>query len=144
MSGAPGEDKQNSDMSDKTRRMKTKRGNGKKGFTLVEAIVSVAVFSIAAVLFAMILFNATHMVNLSLVYDRDRIALTQAIETGSEGSITVTTKEDGDTGYEQMTIDLSKISKKYSDERGVYYIYRAPSGREYCLYVGSADGMQEI
>ncbi len=144
MSGAPGEDKQNSEMSDKTRRMKTKRGNGKKGFTLVEAIVSVAVFSIAAVLFAMILFNATHMVNLSLVYDRDRIALTQAIETGSEGSITVTTKEDGDTGYEQMTIDLSKISKKYSDERGVYYIYRAPSGREYCLYVGSADGMQEI
>lgn len=144
MSGAPGEDKQNSEMSDKTRRMKTKRGNGKKGFTLVEAIVSVAVFSIAAVLFAMILFNATHMVNLSLVYDRDRIALTQAIETGSRDSITVTTKEDGDTGYEQMTIDLSKISKKYSDERGVYYIYRAPSGREYCLYVGSADGMQEI
>lgn len=144
MSGVPGEDKQNSDMSDKTRRMKTKRGNGKKGFTLVEAIVSVAVFSIAAVLFAMILFNATHMVNLSLVYDRDRIALTQAIETGFMGSITVTTKEDGDTGYEQMTIDLSKISKKYSDERGVYYIYRAPSGREYCLYVGSADGMQEI
>ncbi len=144
MSGAPGEDKQNSEMSDKTRRMKTKRGNGKKGFTLVEAIVSVAVFSIAAVLFAMILFNATHMVNLSLVYDRDRIALTQAIETGFMGSITVTTKEDGDTGYEQMTIDLSKISKKYSDERGVYYIYRAPSGREYCLYVGSADGMQEI
>lgn len=144
MSGAPGEDKQNSEMSDKTRRMKTKRGNGKKGFTLVEAIVSVAVFSIAAVLFAMILFNATHMVNLSLVYDRDRIALTQAIETGSRESITVTTKKDGDTGYEQMTIDLSKISKKYSDERGVYYIYRAPSGREYCLYVGSADGMQEI
>lgn len=144
MSGAPGEDKQNSEMSDKTRRMKTKRGNGKKGFTLVEAIVSVAVFSIAAVLFAMILFNATHMVNLSLVYDRDRIALTQAIETGFMGSITVTTKEDGDAGYEQMTIDLSKISKKYSDERGVYYIYRAPSGREYCLYVGSADGMQEI
>lgn len=144
MSGAPGEDKQNSEMSDKTRRMKTKRGNGKKGFTLVEAIVSVAVFSIAAVLFAMILFNATHMVNLSLVYDRDRIALTQAIETGSRDSITVTTKKDGDTGYEQMTIDLSKISKKYSDERGVYYIYRAPSGREYCLYVGSADGMQEI
>lgn len=144
MSGAPGEDKQNSEMSDKTRRMKTKRGNGKKGFTLVEAIVSVAVFSIAAVLFAMILFNATHMVNLSLVYDRDRIALTQAIETGSREIITVTTKEDGDDGYEQMTIDLSKISKKYSDERGVYYIYRAPSGRKYCLYVGSADGMQEI
>lgn len=145
MSGAPGEDKQNSEMRDKTRRMKTKRGNGKKGFTLVEAIVSVAVFAIAAVLFAMILFNATHMVNLSLVYDRDRIALTQAIETGSkESSITVTTKEDGDKGYQQMTIDLSKISKKYSDERGVYYIYRAPSGRKYCLYVGSADGMQEI
>ena len=144
MSGAPGEDKKNSEMRDKTRRMKTKRGNGKKGFTLVEAIVSVAVFSIAAVLFAMILFNATHMVNLSLVYDRDRIALTQAIETGSRDSITVTTKKDGDTGYEQMTIDLSKISKKYSDERGVYYIYRAPPGREYCLYVGSADGMQEI
>lgn len=144
MSGAPGEDKQNSEMRDKTRRMKTKRGNGKKGFTLVEAIVSVAVFAIAAVLFAMILFNATHMVNLSLVYDRDRIALTQAIETGSREIITVTTKEDGDIGYEQMTIDLSKISKKYSDERGVYYIYRAPSGRKYCLYVGSADGMQEI
>lgn len=124
--------------------MKAKLKKGKKGFTLVEAIVSVAVFAIAAVLFAMILFNATHMVNLSLVYDRDRIALTQAIETGFMGSITVTTKEDGDTGYEQMTIDLSKISKKYSDERGVYYIYRAPSGREYCLYVGSADGMQEI
>ena len=106
--------------------MKAKLKKGKKGFTLIEAVVSVAVFAIAAVLFAMILFNATHMVNLSLVYDRDRIALTQAIETGSGGSITVETVNNESGEYEQLTINLSKIEKKYSDQNGVYYIYKAP------------------
>lgn len=117
---------------------------GKKGFTLIEAVVSVAVFAIAAVLFAMILFNATHMVNLSLVYDRDRIALTQAIETGSGGSITVVTVDNESGEYEQLTINLSKIEKKYSDQNGVYYIYKAPSGRKYCIFMGSTDGPQEV
>lgn len=125
-------------------RMKAKLKKGKKGFTLIEAVVSVAVFAIAAVLFAMILFNATHMVNLSLVYDRDRIALTQAIETGSGGSITVVTVDNESGEYEQLTINLSKIEKKYSDQNGVYYIYKAPSGRKYCIFVGSTDGPQEV
>lgn len=125
-------------------RMKAKLKKGKKGFTLIEAVVSVAVFAIAAVLFAMILFNATHMVNLSLVYDRDRIALTQAIETGSGGSITVETVNNESGEYEQLTINLSKIEKKYSDQNGVYYIYKAPSGRKYCIFVGSTDGPQEV
>lgn len=125
-------------------RMKVKLKKGKKGFTLIEAVVSVAVFAIAAVLFAMILFNATHMVNLSLVYDRDRIALTQAIETGSGGSITVVTVDNESGEYEQLTINLSKIEKKYSDQNGVYYIYKAPSGRKYCIFMGSTDGPQEV
>ncbi len=125
-------------------RMKAKLKKGKKGFTLIEAVVSVAVFAIAAVLFAMILFNATHMVNLSLVYDRDRIALTQAIETGSGGSITVVTVDNESGEYEQLTINLSKIEKKYSDQNGVYYIYKAPSGRKYCIFMGSTDGPQEV
>ena len=38
-------------------RMRRKRA--RRGFTLVEAIVSIAVFAIAAVMFAMILFTAT-------------------------------------------------------------------------------------
>lgn len=125
-------------------RMKAKLKKGKKGFTLIEAVVSVAVFAIAAVLFAMILFNATHMVNLSLVYDRDRIALTQAIETGSGGSITVVTVNNESGEYEQLTINLSNIEKKYSDQNGVYYIYKAPSGRKYCIFMGSTDGPQEV
>lgn len=125
-------------------RVKAKLKKGKKGFTLIEAVVSVAVFAIAAVLFAMILFNATHMVNLSLVYDRDRIALTQAIETGSGGSITVVTVDNESGEYEQLTINLSKIEKKYSDQNGVYYIYKAPSGRKYCIFMGSTDGPQEV
>lgn len=125
-------------------RMKAKLKKGKKGFTLIEAVVSVAVFAIAAVLFAMILFNATHMVNLSLVYDRDRIALTQAIETGSGGSITVVTVDNESGEYEQLTINLSKIEKKYSDQNGVYYIYKVPSGRKYCIFMGSTDGPQEV
>lgn len=125
-------------------RMKAKLKKGKKGFTLIEAVVSVAVFAIAAVLFAMILFNATHMVNLSLVYDRDRIALTQAIETGSGGSITVVTVDNESGEYEQLTINLSNIEKKYSDQNGVYYIYKAPSGRKYCIFMGSTDGPQEV
>lgn len=124
--------------------MKVKLKKGKKGFTLIEAVVSVAVFAIAAVLFAMILFNATHMVNLSLVYDRDRIALTQAIETGSGGSITVETVNNKSGEYEQLTINLSNIEKKYSDQNGVYYIYKAPSGRKYCIFMGSTDGPQEV
>ena len=124
--------------------MKAKLKKGKKGFTLIEAVVSVAVLAIAAVLFAMILFNATHMVILSLVYDRDRIALTQAIETGSGGSITVETVNNESGEYEQLTINLSKIEKKYSDQNGVYYIYKAPSGRKYCIFMGSPDGPQEV
>ena len=124
--------------------MKVKLKKGKKGFTLIEAVVSVAVFAIAAVLFAMILFNATHMVNLSLVYDRDRIALTQAIETGSGGSITVETVNNESGEYEQLTINLSNIEKKYSDQNGVYYIYKSPSGRKYCIFMGSTDGPQEV
>lgn len=129
--------------------MKAKLRKGKKGFTLIEAVVSVAVFAIAAVLFAMILFNATHMVNLSLVYDRDRIALTQAIETGSGGSITVVTVDnesgnDTDNKYEYFTIELKRVQRKFVDDKGVYYIYKAPSGRKYCIFVGSTDGPQEV
>ena len=56
-----------------------RRKSARRGFTLVEAIVSIAVFAIAAVMFAMILFTATNMVNMSLVYDSDRVALMRAL-----------------------------------------------------------------
>ena len=48
-----------------------RRKSARRGFTLVEAIVSIAVFAIAAVMFAMILFTATNMVNMSLLNEGD-------------------------------------------------------------------------
>ena len=86
-----------------------RRKSARRGFTLVEAIV----IAIAAVMFAMILFTATNMVNMSLVYDSDRVALMHFIETGvtaegTHGSITVTVHNHESGNEEQFVIDLNK------------------------------------
>ena len=91
-----------------------RRKSARRGFTLVEAIVSIAVFAIAAVMFAMILFTATNMVNMSLVYDSDRVALMHFIETGvtaegTHGSITVTVHNHESGNEEQFVIDLRYV-----------------------------------
>ncbi len=111
------------------------RRNSKWGFTLMEAVVSVAVFAIAAVLFATILFTATNMVNLSLVYDRDRVALMEAIETGSRSDIEITVKNKDGEGYETFTVKLSNDASTVKYVDGEYFIYTAPSGRQYCIFL---------
>ena len=98
-----------------------RRKSARRGFTLVEAIVSIAVFAIAAVMFAMILFTATNMVNMSLVYDSDRVALMRFIETGvatdgTHGSITVTAYNHENGNEEQFVIDLNKGNLTYNVE----------------------------
>lgn len=119
--------------------------NRKKGFTLLESIVSVALFAIMALMFATIMFTSTKMVNLSLAYDRDREALIEAIETGSTEDITITTVSEGDSygefTYQTVTLELSNpassIEKKVT-KNGVYYIYELNgSNVRYCIYVGN-------
>lgn len=120
-----------------------KRKSARRGFTLVEAIVSIAVFAIAAVMFAMILFTATNMVNMSLVYDSDRVALMRFIETGvaadgTYGSITVTAHNHENGNEEQFVIDLNKGSLTYNVE-GEYVEYVTEGGRRYVIFLAAED-----
>ena len=137
------------------------RRGARKGFTLVEAIVSIAVFAVAAVMFAMILFTSTNMVNLSLVYDRDRVALMEFIETGKlsniegetgyDAEITVTVIDaDGENSrdYQVFTLSFSelKITDKDGNEVSVggnhavdgYYVAFTRGDRQYCIFVPKA------
>ena len=110
---------------------------------MVEAIVSIAVYAIAAVMFAMILFTATNMVNMSLVYDSDRVALMRFIETGvaadgTYGSITVTAHNHENGNEEQFVIDLNKGSLTYNVE-GEYVEYKTEGGRRYVIFLAAED-----
>ena len=123
-----------------TKRRKERTKARKKGFTLMEAIVSVAVFAIAAVMFATILFTSTRMVNLSLCYDRDRELLMEAIERDQRDreDVTVTVYNPDSGEYENFTIELSSTGASITldeDEAGDYVIYKAPSGRRFCIYL---------
>lgn len=109
----------------------------------MEAIVSIAVFAIAAVMFAMILFTATNMVNMSLVYDSDRVALMHFIETGvtaegTHGSITVTVHNHENGNEEQFVIDLNKGKLTYNVE-GEYVEYKTTGGRRYVIFLAAED-----
>ncbi len=120
-----------------------RRKSARRGFTLVEAIVSIAVFAIAAVMFAMILFTATNMVNMSLVYDSDRVALMRFIETGvaadgTYGSITVTAHNHENGNEEQFVIDLNKGDLKYNVD-GEYVEYVTNGGRRYVIFLAAED-----
>ena len=120
-----------------------RRKSARRGFTLVEAIVSIAVFAIAAVMFAMILFTATNMVNMSLAYDSDRVALMRFIETGvaadgTYGSITVTAHNHENGNEEQFVIDLNKGSLTYNVE-GEYVEYKTEGGRRYVIFLAAED-----
>lgn len=118
-----------------------RRKSARRGFTLVEAIVSIAVFAIAAVMFAMILFTATNMVNMSLVYDSDRVALMRFIETGvtaegTHGSITVTVHNHESGNEEQFVIDLNKGDLTVEGE---YVEYVTEGGRRYVIFLAAED-----
>ena len=119
-----------------------RRKSARRGFTLVEAIVSIAVFAIAAVMFAMILFTATNMVNMSLVYDSDRIALMHFIETGvtaegTHGSITVTVHNHESGNEEEFVIDLNEGDLTYVE--GEYVEYVTEGGRRYVIFLAAED-----
>ncbi len=119
-----------------------RRKSARRGFTLVEAIVSIAVFAIAAVMFAMILFTATNMVNMSLVYDSDRVALMHFIETGvtaegTHGSITVTVHNHESGNEEEFVIDLNKGDLTYVE--GEYVEYVTEGGRRYVIFLAAED-----
>lgn len=119
-----------------------RRKSARRGFTLVEAIVSIAVFAIAAVMFAMILFTATNMVNMSLVYDSDRVALMHFIETGvtaegTHGSITVTVHNHESGNEEEFVIDLNKGDLTYVE--GEYVEYKTTGGRRYVIFLAAED-----
>ena len=119
-----------------------RRKSARRGFTLVEAIVSIAVFAIAAVMFAMILFTATNMVNMSLVYDSDRVALMRFIETGvaadgTYGSITVTAHNHENGNEEQFVIDLNEGDLTYVE--GEYVEYKTEGGRRYVIFLAAED-----
>lgn len=116
--------------------MRQARRRRKRGFTLVEAAVAIAVFAVSAAMLAMILFTATQMVQYSLAYDSDREALMEFIASGSEtGSdrITVEVIKEGEPGTEQFTLDLSKGKVKVDGEYIIYTLN--DTGRRYSIFV---------
>lgn len=116
--------------------MRQARRRRKRGFTLVEAAVAIAVFAVSAAMLAMILFTATQMVQYSLAYDADREALMEFIASGSEtGSdrITVEVIKEGEPGTEQFTLDLSKGKVKVDGEYIIYTLN--DTGRRYSIFV---------
>ena len=101
------------------------------------------------------------MVNLSLVYDRDRVALMEFIETGKlsniegetgyDAEITVTVIDaDGENSrdYQVFTLSFSelKITDKDDNEVSVggnhavdgYYVAFTRGDRQYCIFVPKA------
>ena len=130
--------------TEKKRKFSQVRLKGKKGFTLLEAIVSVALFAMMAIMFSTFMFTSTKMVNMSLAYDSDREKLVEAIETGSTENITITVVSpdhaEGEYTYQPLTLELSNKDseiKKRVTSQGTYYIYTLnDSGISYCIYVG--------
>lgn len=110
---------------------------GNSGFTLIEAIVSIAVFAVAAVMIAMILFTATNMVHFSLLYDSDRAKLMEAAAKGPNavsGEIEVSVIGAGDQRYEKFTLVLDGSNTLRIS--GDYFVYKvASTGREYYLFM---------
>ena len=130
---------------DRTKKRVSKiRLRNKKGFTLLESIVSVALFALMAVMFSTFMFTSTKMVNMSIAYDSDREKLVEAIETGSTENITITVVSpdhaEGEYTYQPLTLELSNKDseiKKRVTSQGTYYIYTLnDSGISYCIYVG--------
>ena len=124
-----------------------KKRSRKGGFTLVEAIVSIAVFAIAAVMIAMILFTATSMVRMSLVYDSDREKLAEAAALSSSTYdgvgdnktlvVELEVRVAGESGTEKFTIDL-RNGNTLKEVDGKYYVYTLKStGRQYYIFVSN-------
>ena len=123
-----------------------KKNSRKRGLTLIEAIVSIAVFAIAAVMIAMILFTATNMVQMSLVYDSDREKLSEAAALSSGTHVDpsdptspfvveLEVKVAGEDGTEKFVIDLSG-GNTLEEVDGRYFIYTlASTGRQYYIFV---------
>lgn len=123
-----------------------KKNSRKRGFTLIEAIVSIAVFAIAAVMIAMILFTATNMVQMSLVYDSDREKLSEAAalasstrvnpeDASSQLIVELRVKVAGEEGTEKFVIDLTN-GNTLEEVDGRYFIYTlASTGRQYYIFV---------
>lgn len=125
----------------------------------MEAIVSVAIFAMMAFMFSTFMFTSTRMVNMSLMYDRDRELLMQAIEGDTTipadtdtGSVNVSGREvtvrvyNEDEGREEyLTIELTG-SKIKAQLKGDFLVYTSPNGIRYTIYLGrtKADGESDF
>ena len=118
----------------------------KRGFTLVEAIVSIGIFAIAAVMIAMILFTATNMVQRSLLDDSDRARPSEAVSRSSSTRVdpddpssglivSLDVKVAGTDVVEKFVIDLTDGNTLVEVE-GRYFEYTVQSTkRKYYIFV---------
>lgn len=125
------------------KRLKRLIHNKKRGFTLVEAISAVAIFAMFGVMFATFMSTSSRLVNLSLMYDKDREKLVRAVESyneeGTYGDITVkvTTPEGG---VQELTIRLDNAAHTTVVIEGEYITYKTRAGRMYSIYIGKDEG----
>ena len=120
------------------RRDNTKRR--KRGFTLIECIVSIAIFAIMGTMFASFMVSSVRVVNLTLANDRDREALLEAISAAgsashetANGTVTVETVN---TKGEKLSLNINLYSKPVVLE-DKFVRYTAPNGTVYNIYLGA-------
>ena len=114
----------------------------KKGFTLVESVTSIAILSIATMLFAIFLANTTQMTKLTLQNEHDYEILQGAISQINEvGQITyegvsITVKNE-----ENQTFQIELDEKTKIDVNGKYIVVTNDStGQSFKIFVGDKKG----
>ena len=108
----------------------------KKGFTLVESVVSIAILAIASMIFATFLATSNRMTMLTLQNEKDFQILQEALATGQYDGLSINvveTKEDGS----KMSFSIVFDEATKIEVSGKYVIVENPATNQHIvLFVG--------
>ena len=119
------------------------RKRNRRGFTLIECIVSIAIFTIMATMFASFMMSSVRVVNLTLANEADREALLEAISSAdsaechtANGVVKVAAVgTDGQLLYLDLTPIYEDNGKVKLEDK--YVKYTGPNGTIYNIYLGA-------
>lgn len=104
----------------------------KKGFTLVESIVSIAILAIASLAFATFLATSNKLTVNTILNDHDRSVLQEAIASGDYAGLEVVGYTEEGKSFTIVFDENTKVEIK-----GKYVIVTNPAtGRHYVIFVG--------
>lgn len=108
----------------------------KKGFTLVESVVAIAILAIASMIFATFLATSNRMTMLTLQNEKDFQILQEALSTGKYEGVQITvieTKEDGS----KISFDIVFDESTKIEVTGKYVIVENPATEQHIvLFIG--------